>query len=412
MSFDSSSTIIEESSSEVIYSSLDSCNSISNCKEEKSSDPYVFVDTDVSFIHKLNEEVYGKPNNINTIPLPEISTIELEEIIGFLFHTNNDNNENDKPIIHLIMNYFYPTKYINIYFVTLNNLTNTNMSSLKLLMYKDDTVNNLQKMIALKFNVSADHLILCEFWKSILTKLRYEKISMIQSTDQIIAYYMPSYIKIKEILFDNFTNKQLSYTSLIHQCHNFIDDNEESLSSLHFGLYNYPYFDKTVTKHRTSYSMEYEPISELSKTNQHVHFIIPPSIDENDIEEKPQTFSKLQTNDMTDIVNIGIPMPLMLPKQTVISTELIIQQCEMILKPYLKQWKNNKMKPYDLYILTKNTIYCGICGSQDNAFCNGCKLSKYKEINTRDLDFVISVRWIDEDGFNSFDQTVFTLINK
>ena len=108
-----------------------------------------------------------------------------------------------------------------------------------------------------------------------------------------------------------------------------------------------------------------------------------------------------------DVVNVGIPIPLMLPKNAIISTQVIVKQCEMILSPYLKSWKNQNLNPYELYILTKNTVYCGVCA--DNAFCRGCKLSKYQQISTGDLDFIISIRWMDEDSFNSFDQTVFTL---
>jgi len=212
---------------------------------------------------------------------------------------------------------------------------------------------------------------------------------------------------------------------LVHQSHNFIDDDEESLSSLHFGLYNYPYFDKSPTMKRTvSASMEYTEqtqqteISQLSQVSymNNTHFVIPPPIDENDSYRNIENTKYGQNMNLRlkngnsrnlDVVNIGIPIPLMLPKHSIISTSIIIKQCDMILSPYLKTWKNNKIKPYNLYILTKNTIYCGIC--KDNAFCKGCKLNKYKEISTKDLDFIISIRWIDEDSFNSFDQTAFTL---
>ena len=172
---------------------------------------------------------------------------------------------------------------------------------------------------------------------------------------------------------------------------------------------------------------EHSVISELSNdlTLTNPHNAIPP-IDENDSlsdcdhydhydhfeKDTIKNISKINinnsiNNESRDFVNVGIPIPLMLPKNTIVSTQVIIKQCEMILSPYLKQWKNNKLSPYQLYILTKNTIYCGICA--DNAFCRGCRLSKYQEINTKDLDFIISIRWIDEDSFNSFDQTVFTL---
>ena len=150
---------------------------------------------------------------------------------------NSLQKQNKTQIIYLIMTYFHPIQEISIYFVTLNGLITSNMKNLRLKMYKNDTTTNLQKNIALAFDVNADQLILCEFWQCILTKLKYEYISMISSTDQIIAYYMPAYIDIKCQLFDSFANTQLSYTSLVHQCHNFIDDDEQSLSSLHFQTY-------------------------------------------------------------------------------------------------------------------------------------------------------------------------------
>lgn len=448
----------ESSSSEVAYSSLDSCNTLSggtmSDNEEKSfsndiDDLYFdkydngFPDTDLIMMNKLNQEVYGKNNHViecmeNFEPLPKISSIKLEKMIKFEFERNVYSLQKQKQninIINLIMKFFHPIQEITVYFVTLNGLITSNMKKLTLKMYKNDTISNLQKNIALKFDVNADQLILCEFWKSILTKLKYEYISMISIDDQIIAYYMPSYVDIKCQLFDSYNNIQLSYTSLVHQCHNFIDDDEQSLSSLHFQSVHYPYFERTPSKitRNVSLSMseyEHSVISELSNdltlTNPHnaSHFVIPPPIDENDslsdcdhydhFEQETKTkISKISinnnsiNNESNDFVNVGIPIPLMLPKNTIISTQVIIKQCEMILSPYLQQWQNNKLSPYQLYILTKNTIYCGICA--DNAFCRGCKLNKYQEINTKDLDFIISIRWIDEDSFNSFDQTVFTL---
>ena len=91
------------------------------------------------------------------------------------------------------------------------------------------------------------------------------------------------------------------------------------LSSLHFGLYNYPYFDKSAKtsqiKRKTTLSTD-ETISELSSNKcNNQHFIIPPPIDENDcISAMKNVFKHSERN--TDVVNVGIPIPLMLITKT------------------------------------------------------------------------------------------------
>merc|ERR1719458_578509 len=89
---------------------------------------------------------------------------------------------------------------------------------------------------------------------------------------------------------------------------------------------------------------EISQLSQLSYMN-NTHFVIPPPIDENDSYRNIENTKYGQNMNLRlkngnsrnlDVVNIGIPIPLMLPKHSIISTSIIIKQCDMILSPYLK----------------------------------------------------------------------------
>ena len=165
MSLGSYSVRTIESSSEAIYSSLDSCNSMTCKQEEAMSNPYIFPDTSVS-LNKMGVDVCEKPSDKDKLSHPpNISSTRLEKLIEFelVTSTKTRNGNQFSAIVHMIMRYFHSMQSIPIYFITMNGSAKSKMSSSQIIMYKEDNIVNLQKKIAWKYNVSGIVVYCCYF---------------------------------------------------------------------------------------------------------------------------------------------------------------------------------------------------------------------------------------------------------
>lgn len=438
-------TFIEDSSSAANFSSLDSHSALSDTERPESP---------VGRTHFL--EPYGRTARrrrlssrrstdvVAPAPLPEFTAVELERYIASDIHRTlniSDDGSNDE-LVHLIMFYVHSMQYVVVQFVKMNGAEDSGVCSGKLLMFSDDRpYPSMLHSVANKFNVDYRHLILCELWRCILTKLKHESVSMLAPSDVIVAYFVPSFVPLRESLFPEFRNSELSYTTLIHQCsveegHRDADGRSPDAKRV------------SISKSLTNTFQPEPTISELSACSggaglsgggalghlllspdpnvnasfmdllsmRHGHLLLSPEItdrvsDEHDVAGgarkrghfRPSTPSNL----FSGVANVGVPVPFMMPKNAVVPTAVIAQQCEMILRPYFDDAMAAKQSEalYTLYLLTKSTMRCAIC--LHNAYCRGCELMKAEEISTGELDFIVSVRWTDEAAFSAFDKAGF-----
>jgi len=455
-----SADFLEVSSSAATFESLDRTDSTTENTISNPLPEHSLVHTLGGGLHTTNEhekmlrdtleaEVYGHiPVFHKTDPLPPLNAVVLEHyIISELLDTEHitTSMRDDgtlENVAHLIMCYFHSMQRVLVHLVRMNGVDDSSIISAHLLLYKEDRpYRAMLSSAAVRFGVNPAHLMLFELWQCILTKLKHESVSMFSSsTDQIVAYYMPSLSTIQSTLFHQTQPQSLAFTTLLHQCTVEVAPPEHSEGGN--GMLAVPpsgHQRRSISKSKslTATFHRESTISELSlmppsPINPHpsssvdgvhdgvrtsftfgnTHLTVPEEVNSFGARRRKHAQSQHSGDDLglDRLINVGIPIPFMLPRNTTISTALIAKQCDMILAPYLKSMRSQRAKSkalYTLYLLTKTpgSLYCAVC--RDNAYCRGCPLEKYKEVNTGEMDFIVSVRWADEETFNMFDQMLF-----